>query len=130
MKKFCFVVVVLVFAGCAFVAQNFNEKEVERLVLHMNKGQVVAHMGNPSKVELITIEGQEYEAWRYPIERFFAKRYNALDTSYYEVLFLEGKVVRWKKVKRVAQPEYDLKPLIPEGNIRTFTLFEGKQHTE
>lgn len=129
-KKFYLVVALLVFSGCVFVAQEFNEKEAEKLAFHMSEKDVTKHMGTPSKVEILTIEGKKYEAWRYPIERKFAKRFNALDTSYYEVLFSEGKVVRWKRVKRYSQPEYDLKPLVPEGKVKTYEFFKGKEGKE
>ena len=126
-KKFCFVVVLTVLSGCAFVSQNLFEAKGDKLALHMSKDEVVEHMGKPREIKTLTIYGEEYEAWRYPIERKFAKRYNALDTSYYEVLFFEGKVLRWEKVKKYAQPEYDFMPMTPEGNVKTYEFFRGKE---
>ena len=126
-KAFFLFVFLLIFAGCALVSQNFNEEAVNNIDLGMSKKEITRLIGNPTKTETVVIDDRNYELWRYPVKRVFAKRYNALDTTWLDILFLDGKVSQWKRVKLYAQPEFELKPMTPAGKTRTYKFFAGKE---
>jgi len=127
MRKILIFIIFILFSGCAFVAHDFNEKDVARLSLNMSKKEVIDLIGHPLKVETIEVQGKKYESWRYPIKRVFAKQYNALDTTHFEILFLDGVVNQWRRAKVYAQPEFYVKPLDPDSEIKTYEFFKNKQ---
>lgn len=127
MKQFCCVIILLVLSGCTFVSRNLYEAEGDTFVFDMSKDEVTAKMGDPSEIKTLTIDGEACEVWRYPIERKFARHFNALDASYYEIVFVEGKVSRWERVKKYTHPDYDFVPLAPEGNVKTYDFFKAKE---
>jgi len=126
--KFITIFIFLIFiSGCIVAFRAINEETFNGIVLGMDQQSVINIAGEPMKKRNKTIEGKDYEVWIYPIERFFAKKYNPFGYLYYEILFLDGKVKEWHRSKVYSQPKYDLdKPEAPEG-IKVYKFFEQKQ---
>ncbi|MBL7130705.1 MAG: hypothetical protein ISS45_04810 [Candidatus Omnitrophica bacterium] len=112
------------FLGCVVAFQSINEETLSGISVGMNKEEVINIAGEPAQKKNRLIDGKEYKVWSYPIKELFAGKYNPLGYSYYEVLFLDGKVKQWYKTKVYSQPKYELQqPQAPEG-ARTFKIFE------
>ena len=127
MKKALILLLVLGLSGCIYVRQNYNTSLLEGIATRMSMDEVRGKIGSPVETQTVEINDKKYEAWRYPIEEKFVGRYNAVPRSYYEILFLDGKVSRWDKVKVVSQPEYDYDEPDPEGKVvNTLEIFKSK----
>ena len=93
--------------GCIVVSQNMREQQLSGIRRGMSKDEVISELGNPSQTKKMIMGRQEYEVWKYPLERKWAKRFNAMGDYYYQILFLDEKVQRWDFIKAFAQPAYD-----------------------
>lgn len=115
--KFLVIVFLIVsFSGCVVAFRNVNEATLNGISPGMNTEEVIQSVGEPVEKRKISILSKEYELWLYPIERFFAKKYNPLGYSFYEVVFLDGKVREWHKTQMYSQPKYELELReTPEG---------------
>ena len=127
MKKILILFLVLSLSGCIYVRQNYNTPLLEEITTRMSMDEVRDKIGSPAETQTVEINDKEYEAWRYPIEEKFVGRYNAVPRSYYEILFLDGEVSRWDKVKVVSQPTYDYDEPDPAGKVlNTLEIFKTR----
>lgn len=106
-KPILFFSLMFLLCGCVFVSQSINEQQLDVIKTGMSKAEVINELGKPVETKKVLIAKEEYEAWIYPIERKWAKRFEAMGDYYYEVLFLQDKVYRWDLIKAYAQPTYD-----------------------
>lgn len=106
-KTIISLVLVLFLGGCIFVTQSINEQKLKGIKVGMDKNAVINELGKPIETKTIVMEGESYELWRYPVERKWANRFEALGDYYYDILFLKDKVYRWDLIKAYAHPAYD-----------------------
>ena len=110
--------------GCVVAFKNVNEDSLSGISPGMTQDEVVKSVGEPVERRIRTVNQKEYEIWVYPIERFFAKKYNPLGYLYYEIVFSEGKVREWYKTKLYSQPLYELEHHeTPEG-VKGIEIFK------
>jgi len=119
MKRLLLILACLSLASCVLVSQNMNESGLQGIAVGMSKQEVQNNLGKPSQVKTVTIGIKEYESWFYPLERKWAKRFNSVPYTYYEVLFSDDKVARWDRIKKVSQPEYEYREPHPAGRMVT-----------
>ena len=115
MKKIAFFLLLVFLYGCIHVVQDLNDQKLTGVSLEMSKQDVIRNIGEPTEKKTVLMKGQEYEVWKYPIERLWLKRFNKLDKSYYQIFFLDGKVSHWDRIKVYAQPTYDYSEPDPSG---------------
>jgi hypothetical protein len=112
------------FAGCVVAFKNVNEESLSGISPGMTQEEVLKSVGEPVEKRIRIVWDKEYEIWIYPVQRFFAKRYNPMGYLYYEVLFSDNKVREWYQTKMYSQPAYELEHHeTPEGikGIKIFT---------
>ena len=128
MKKMMGAIVLLcVLSGCIVVAQNVNTHGLEGLEYGMSKDAVTRALGQPAEVRQAAIDQKQYDVWVYPEQRRWAKRYNPMGSYYYEILFLDGSVVRWNRLQVYSQPDYQYKePSAPENGVLSIEIFKKK----
>ncbi|MBU2541778.1 MAG: DUF2845 domain-containing protein [Candidatus Omnitrophica bacterium] len=129
MKRQMLVLLVLLLGlyGCAVGFQSINDGELEirGIKREMSKEEVIKLIGEPKARSTISIDKEEYEVWNYPIQRLWAGKFKPMGSYYYRVLFLNGKVSRWNKVKIFAQSSYELEePSSSDTQVRTIKIFE------
>lgn len=114
-------------SGCIVAFKNVNEENLGEVSIGMNKEEVVTVVGEPLEKREQVVLDRDYDIWIYPVERFFARKYNALGYVYYEILFLNDKVKEWNRTQMYSQPKYELKQYeTPEGARTLKILTEDK----
>ena len=115
MKKIAILFLSLFISGCIVAFQSINDPGFEKIVRGMSQEEVIGLVGEPSSRGVFTIDGKDYEAWKYPVQAA-AKKFNTLGVSHRRILFSDGKVTQWEKIKVYAQPSYEFKkPDASEG---------------
>lgn len=123
MKRMILILVSMIFlGGCIFVSQSVMEQKLKGIRVGMDKSEVANELGKPIKTESILIGKQEYESWKYPVQRKWAGKVEALGDYYYEVLFLKDKVYRWDYIKTLSQPSYNYQQ--PDSSNAVVTSME------
>lgn len=121
------VFLIISLSGCIVAFKNVNEDTLGGVSVGMSKEEVATAVGEPLEKREQVVLGKEYEIWIYPVERFFARKYNALGYVYYEILFLDDSVKEWNKTQMYSQPKYELKQYeTPEGARTLKILTEDK----
>jgi competence protein ComGF len=106
--------------------KNVDEENLSGVSPGMTQDEVASSVGQPVEKRIRTVNQKEYEIWIYPIERFFARKYNPLGYQYYEIVFSEGKVREWNKTNLYSQPQYELeRHETPEG-VKGIEIFKGE----
>ena len=129
-SKFAIFVLLIMLCGCVFALRDFNEDNLGNICVGMDKEEALEILGSPDDIEDRVVNDENYEVWKYSVERYFAKKYNPLDKLYYEVFLLDDKISKWNKIKIYSQPEHDLEdPVAPEG-IKTYEFFKRNKKEE
>ena len=127
MKKIVILFLSLCLSGCIFAFQSLNDPGFEKIMKGMSKEEAIQTIGEPLSQKVVTISGKDYEVWEYPVQEPTKRRFNPIGISYYQILFLDGKVEGWEKIKVYAQPTYGFEePSAPEGKITTFEFYKNK----
>lgn len=127
MKKIAILFLSLCISGCIFAFQDLNEPGFEKVRVGMSKEETIETTGKPLSQKVVTINGEDYEVWKYPVQEPTKRRFNPIGNSYYQILFLDGKVKQCEKIKVYAQPTYGFEePSAPEGKITTFEFYKNK----
>ena len=127
MKKIAILFLSLCLSGCVVAFQNLYDPGFEKVRIGMSKEETIETIGRPLSQKVVTIKGKDYEAWEYPVQEPAKRRFSQVGTSYYQILFLDGKVERWEKIKVYAQPSYGFEePSAPEGNVTAFKFYKNK----
>lgn len=127
MVKMAILFLLLCLSGCIVAFQNLNDPGFEKVMMGMSKEETIETIGRSLSQKVATINGKDYEVWEYPVQEPTKRRFNPIGTSYYQILFLDGKVERWEKIKVYAQPTYGFEePSAPEGDITTFEFYKNK----
>ncbi|MFH1202467.1 MAG: hypothetical protein V1674_06220 [Candidatus Omnitrophota bacterium] len=125
MKKLIILVLFIGLTGCAIGFQSIDDRRLEGIMPGMSKEEVVKIIGAPVAEKIVTMEGKQYEAWKYPVKESAAGRFKPIASSYYRVLFLDGKVAQWDRIKTYAQPSYEFqKPDAPKEGVTTIGIFK------
>jgi hypothetical protein len=101
------------------------EQDLKGIGIGMDKSEVINELGKPQETKAIVIEYETYELWRYPIERKWANKFEAVGDYYYDILFLKDKVYRWDLIKAYAHPTYDYQePDSSKADVTSITIIK------
>lgn len=127
MKIAMILILSLCLCGCTVAFQNLNDPGVENIVAGMSKEEAIEIMGEPLSQRDVTIDGKNYQAWRYPVPEPTNKKYNRMGKYAYRILFLDGKVYDIEKIKVYAQPSYEFdEPSALDEDKTTIKFYKGK----
>lgn len=123
--KFLLVICLLIgLCGCVIGFRNVNEETLGDISPGMSKEEVIEAIGEPAEKKIALIQDKEYDIWTYPVERFFAGKYNPLGYLYYDIVLSGDKVKEWYKTKLYSQPQYDLEHHKAPEDATTFEIFK------
>ena len=107
MKRIIIFVLLAGLSGCTFALTNLNDPGLGIDIIGMSKEKVIETMGKPLSQEMVIREEKTYEAWKYAVKQPVKSKFSPIGYSFYLVLFSEGKVDSWEKIKTYAQPSYE-----------------------
>jgi len=127
MKIAVILILSLCLSGCTVAFQSLNDPGVDNITKGMSEEEVERIMGESLSQRVVTIDGKNYQAWRYPVPEPTNKKYNRMGKYAYRILFLDGKVYDIEKIKVYAQPSYEFdEPSALDKDKTTIKFYKSK----